>query len=203
MSHFALYYHVWYDYKERQCLLLYNKPQFLSDLKLFSNPSCFLSAFLEVYNKTDIQLAAGQVIRDCVLMVVDVRDPIIRACILYVEQVEHIESQPDVFQVAEEAPVHDRIRSSGKLVRETEVYTLVGRRAEITVFIACTRGCDGKAAGQYAFQIQLDTLVAGEIILEKDRYVISLAVRHRNIFAAPDALFRLHQREADPGDGER
>ena len=91
-------------------------------------------------------MAAGQVIRDCVLMVVDVRDPIIGTCVLNIEQVEHVESEPDVLQVAEEAPVHDRIRPSGQLVRETQVYALVGWCAEIAVFIARTGGRDGKAA---------------------------------------------------------
>lgn len=100
-------------------------------------------------------------------MVVYVGNPIIGTCILYVEQVENVEPEPNVLEIAEESAVHNRIRSPDKLVRETEVYTFVGRSAEIAVLIACARGCDGKAAGQDAFQVQLDAFVTGKIILEK------------------------------------
>ena len=39
ISHFALYDHIWYDYKERQCLLLYNKPQFLTHPHILTSKS--------------------------------------------------------------------------------------------------------------------------------------------------------------------
>ena len=154
---------------------------------------------LKINNKANIQLSSGQIIRDRILVVVYVGNPVIGTCILDVEQVEDVESEPNVLEIAEESAVHDRIRPSGKLVGETEVYTFVSRSTEITFLIASTRGGDGKPAGQYAFQVQLDAFVAGKIILEKERNVITLAVRHRYILAAPDALFRFHQGEADPG----
>lgn len=98
-------------------------------------------------------------------------------------RLKNVEPEPNVLEIAEESAVHNRIRSPGKLVRETEVYTFVGRSAEIAVLIACARGCDGKAAGQDAFQVQLDAFVTGKIILEKKRNIITLAVWHRDIFA--------------------
>ena len=109
--------------------------------------------WLKINDKSNIQLSSGQVIRDCVLVVVYIGNPIIGTSVLYVEQVENIQPEPNVLEIAEESAVHNRIRSPGKLVRETEVYTFVGRSAEIAVLIACARGCDGKAAGQDAFQV--------------------------------------------------
>ena len=53
--------------------------------------------FSEVYDEADVQLASGQVIGDGVLLVVDVRNPIIRTYILDIKQVKDIQSQPDVF----------------------------------------------------------------------------------------------------------
>ena len=133
------------------------------------------------------------------MVVVYIGDPIIGTCVLYVEQVENVESEPNVFEVAEKSAIHNRIRSPGKLVRKTEVHTFVGRSAEITVLVACAWGCDGKAAGQDAFQIQFDAFVTGKIILEKKRYIVALAVGHRDILATSDALLRFHQGETDPG----
>ena len=148
--------------------------------------------WLKINDKSNIQLSSGQVIRDCVLVVVYIGNPIIGTSVLYVEQVENIQSEPNVLEIAEESAIHDCIRSPGKLVGETEVHAFVGRSTEIAVLVACTWGCDGKAAGQYAFQIQFDTFVSGEILLKKERDIITLAVRHRYIFAPSDALLRFH-----------
>lgn len=159
----------------------------------------FYIVHLKINNKANVQLSSGQVVRDCVLVIIYVCNPIIGTCILYIEQVEQVESEPNVLEIAEESAVHNGIRPSCKLVGKTEVHAFVGRCAEITFFIACTRSRHGKSAGQDAFQVQLDTFVTGEIILEKERNVIPLAVWHRYIFATPDALLRFHQGEADPG----
>ena len=72
--------------------------------------------WLKINDKSNIQLSSGQVIRDCVLVVVYIGNPIIGTSVLYVEQVENIQPEPNVLEIAEESAIHDCIRSSGKLV---------------------------------------------------------------------------------------
>ncbi len=73
--------------------------------------------WLKINDKSNIQLSSGQVIRDCVLVVVYIGNPIIGTSVLYVEQVENIQSEPNVLEIAEESAIHDCIRSPGKLCR--------------------------------------------------------------------------------------
>ena len=147
--------------------------------------------WLKINDKSNIQLSSGQVIRDCVLVVVYIGNPIIGTSVLYVEQVENIQSEPNVLEIAEESAIHDCIRSPGKLVGETEVHAFVGRSTEIAVLVACTWAVT-EAAGQYAFQIQFGHVCIRGNNPEKERDIITLAVRHRYIFAPSDALLRFH-----------
>ena len=80
--------------------------------------------WLKINDKSNIQLPSGQVIRNSVLVVVYIGNPIIGTSVLYVEQVENIQPEPNVLEIAEESAIHDCIRSPGKLVGETEVHAL-------------------------------------------------------------------------------
>ena len=127
-----------------------------------------IGIFLEIDYQSCIELSACQVIRYSILLVVDVGDPVIGTDIFYIEQVKYVHSDPDIFQVTKDSAVHDRIGSSGQLVRETEVDTFVGRCAESTLHILFRAWCNKrKSTGEDAFQIQFDTFVSGEIILKE------------------------------------
>ena len=128
-----------------------------------------IGIFLEIDYQSCIELSACQVIRYSILLVVDVGDPVIGTDIFYIEQVKYVHSDPDIFQVTKDSAVHDRIGSSGQLVREAEIDTFVGRRAESTLHIFVFRAwCNKrKSAGEDAFQIQFYTFVSGKIILKE------------------------------------
>ena len=72
-------------------------------------------------------MSAGQVVGDCVRNVVDVGHPVIAADIGNVEEVEHIDSNPDAFEMAPEVVgTHTFGRLSEKSVLEADIDTAVG-----------------------------------------------------------------------------
>ena len=62
-----------------------------------------VSALLEGGGEADVELAAGQVVGDGVLDVVDVGDPVVAAHVADVHEVEAVEAEPDLLEVAEQA----------------------------------------------------------------------------------------------------
>ena len=56
---------------------------------------------LERGREADVELAAGEVVGDGILDVVDVGDPVVAAHVGDVHEVEHVESEPYLLEVAE------------------------------------------------------------------------------------------------------
>ncbi len=123
-----------------------------------------IGIFLEIDYQSCIELSACQVIRYSILLVVDVGDPVIGTDIFYIEQVKYVHSDPDIFQVTKDSAVHDRIGSSGQLVREAEIDTFVGRRAESTlhIFVFVRGAIKGSPPERTPFRFSFTRLYPGK-----------------------------------------
>ena len=91
----------------------------------------------EFHAQAYVELSSCKVIRNCILYIVDVCDPVIAAHIRDVEQVEYIESDNDALEVAPEIVGTDTVgRGAYELIAQSDIHTFVCRGAN-TCCVAC------------------------------------------------------------------
>ena len=96
-------------------------------------------------------MAGGQVVGDGKLVVAAVRYPIVRICVADIEQVEDVESYPEVTDAARIVVPAAVDEAAG----HADVYAAVGRGAEHGCFASAVWRTEGKASGKGAFQAHL------------------------------------------------
>ncbi len=85
------------------------------------------SLSLKSEGECDIKLATCQIVRNGILQVVHVGNPIATAHIRYTEEVEHVNADADVLEVAPEIVWTHAFRwRADQLILEADVNTLIG-----------------------------------------------------------------------------
>ena len=86
----------------------------------------------QFYAEIDRNHSACEIVRCGILHVIDRCDPIVRVDVVEVHQVEDVDSKSHLLDAAPFAAVHEAAVVGVPHARCSEVYSLVGRRAEHT-----------------------------------------------------------------------
>jgi len=154
---------------------------------------------LEAGAQAHVELAAGQVVGDGVLGVVDVGDPVVAAHVGDVHQVEAVQTEPDFLEVAEQA-AGGAVVLADELVTQAHIHTLVGGLAHVGVGTRQVGRRGGQTVADDALEAELQTRDTGEVVGEEQGNAVAL-VGGAGHLDAVQVLLRLHQRETEPGVG--
>ena len=152
---------------------------------------CSILNVLKVQRYFGIELTAGEVVRHSILMVCDVGDPIVGIDVVMAEDVEAVNTYPDILQVELSVLlISTLIRSEA----HADIDTLICRCTEILTLVVGMRRSEWQTIGKGQFQGHTPAVGAWEIVGKEEVYGIPLVGRQRNGVAA---IFyaRLHQRE--------
>ena len=153
----------------------------------------------EFHAQTHIELPSRQIIRHCILDIVDVGNPVIAAHIGDVEEIEDINTDHYTLEMSPEIiRPHAIGRSTHKLIAKSDVYSLIGRCTEVSVAPLNPRRRHRKSVGEYSAQAELQLRKFRKVICEVKSYGIALVAREGH-FLAVERLLCLHQREREPG----
>ena len=160
---------------------------------------CAVNRVLEAGAQAHVELAAGQVVGDGVLGVVDVGDPVVAAHVGDVHQVEAVQTEPDFLEVAEQT-AGGAVVLADELVTQAHIHTLVGGLAHVGVGTRQVGRRGGQTVADDAFEAELQARDAGEVVGEEQGNAVAL-VGGAGHLDAVQVLLRLHQRETEPGVG--
>ena len=153
----------------------------------------------ECRREADIDLAAGQVVGDSILDIVHVGDPVVAAHVRDVHQVEAVQSQPDLLEMAEQA-ARGAMVLADEFVAQSDIHALVGWLADVGVGTSHVWRSRGQTVAQDALEAELQSGNAGEVVGKEQRDAIALVGGTRHLHAI-EVFLGLHQREAEPGVG--
>ena len=154
---------------------------------------------LEAGGEADVELAAGEVVGDGVLDVVDVGDPVVAAHVGDVHEVEAVEAKPDFLEVTQESAV-GAVLLADELVTQADIDALVGGLTNIGVSTRQVGRRCGQTVAEHTLEAELESGNIGEVVSEEHGETVALVGGSRHLDAV-EVLLGLHQRETDPGVG--
>jgi len=82
------------------------------------------------------------------------------------EEVEGVNPDPNIFEIAEESAIHDSVLAAGKLVREADIHTAIGWGAQYERLPTLIGDSNRQPASKQTAQVKHRPLVARKIILK-------------------------------------
>ena len=128
-------------------------------------------------------------------MVADVGNPIVAADVVEAEDVEAVESEPDVAEHLAAAQV--LVLVVDEPVVHADVETPIGWCTEGVALQTCMWRAEGKSVGNGGLEVHLPARSAREVVGEEEVDVVALVGRLRNVLSV-ELHASFHQREAHP-----
>ena len=153
---------------------------------------------LHLYLDAGVYHAACQVVGDGVLVVRDVGYPVVAADVVEAEDVEAIDTEPDVAQ--ELAAAKMTVLVVDETIVHADVETAVGWGAEDVSLQSCMGRAEGQSASKACLEAQLPACGAREVVGEEEVDVVALVGGLRDGLSV-QVHRGFHHAEAYPGVG--
>ena len=154
---------------------------------------------LEAGREAHVELAAGEVVGHGILDIVHVGYPVVAAHVTDVQQVEAVNPEPNLLEVAE-GPVIGAVLLTDELVAQPHIHALIGGLAHIGVGTRQVGRRGGKTVADDTLQAELQARNVGEVVGEEQGDAVALVGGSWHLHAV-EVLLGLHERDAEPGVG--
>ena len=96
---------------------------------MYKNEDCNQALF-KIHYDFNIILPFGKIVGHCILLIVNIGNPVIRVHVCKIEQIQHFGIDPDIFEMTEERTLHDFIVARSQYARSSDIETTICRRTE-------------------------------------------------------------------------